>query len=74
MFDEVTTDISTLDTKYCGVSNIASSYGDVGTEPADICCREHDQCKLWIGASDTKYGYTSNNTFIVMSHCHCDKK
>lgn len=63
-----------IGTKYCGQGNISSSYTDLGTDPADICCREHDSCLLYVAAQETKYEYTNNNNQIYQVHCQCDQR
>ncbi|XP_072948063.1 uncharacterized protein [Epargyreus clarus] len=39
----------------------------------DTCCRQHDACKLYIAAGETKYGLTNTGLF-TRSHCSCDLK
>ncbi|KAJ8710440.1 hypothetical protein PYW07_009806 [Mythimna separata] len=39
----------------------------------DTCCRQHDACKLYIKAGETKYGLTNTGLF-TRSHCSCDSK
>ncbi|KAG6443679.1 uncharacterized protein LOC115456044 isoform X1 [Manduca sexta] len=39
----------------------------------DTCCRQHDACKLYIKAGETKYGLTNTGLF-TRSHCSCDMK
>ncbi|XP_021190919.3 uncharacterized protein LOC110376678 [Helicoverpa armigera] len=39
----------------------------------DTCCRQHDACKLYIKAGETKYGLTNTGLF-TRSHCSCDAK
>ncbi|CAH0597070.1 unnamed protein product [Chrysodeixis includens] len=39
----------------------------------DTCCRQHDACKLYIKAGETKYGLTNTGLF-TRSHCSCDTK
>ncbi|XP_075985271.1 uncharacterized protein LOC142982585 isoform X2 [Anticarsia gemmatalis] len=39
----------------------------------DTCCRQHDACKIYIKAGETKYGLTNTGLF-TRSHCSCDAK
>ncbi|CAH4023645.1 unnamed protein product [Pieris brassicae] len=39
----------------------------------DTCCRQHDSCKLYIPAGETKFGLTNTGLF-TRSHCSCDAK
>ncbi|XP_034825894.1 uncharacterized protein [Maniola hyperantus] len=39
----------------------------------DTCCRQHDACKLYILAGETKFGLTNTGLF-TRSHCSCDDK
>lgn len=39
----------------------------------DTCCRQHDACKIYIKAGETKYGLTNTGLF-TRSHCSCDIK
>ncbi|XP_045761933.1 uncharacterized protein LOC123865129 isoform X2 [Maniola jurtina] len=39
----------------------------------DTCCRQHDACKLYIPAGETKFGLTNTGLF-TRSHCSCDDK
>ncbi|CAK1543689.1 unnamed protein product [Leptosia nina] len=39
----------------------------------DTCCRQHDSCKLYISAGETKFGLTNTGLF-TRSHCSCDAK
>ncbi|VVD01297.1 unnamed protein product [Leptidea sinapis] len=39
----------------------------------DTCCRQHDACKLYIAAGETKFGLTNTGLF-TRSHCSCDAK
>lgn len=61
-------------TNYCGKNNKSVTYGDIGNDPADICCRDHDKCPLWVFPNDRRYGYNNNNSLITQVHCQCDKE
>ncbi|XP_026485240.2 uncharacterized protein LOC113392860 [Vanessa tameamea] len=39
----------------------------------DTCCRQHDACKMYISAGETKFGLTNTGLF-TRSHCSCDAK
>ncbi|XP_045505309.1 uncharacterized protein LOC123701793 [Colias croceus] len=39
----------------------------------DTCCRQHDACKLYIKAGETRFGLTNTGLF-TRSHCTCDTK
>ncbi|CAH2097301.1 unnamed protein product [Euphydryas editha] len=39
----------------------------------DTCCRQHDACKMYIAAGETKFGLTNTGLF-TRSHCSCDAK
>ncbi|BES97475.1 Phospholipase A2 [Nesidiocoris tenuis] len=67
-------DIITPGTKWCGPSNRAMKYTDLGGfwEP-DNCCREHDMCALSILPMEHKYSYANIGPF-TLSHCSCDRR
>lgn len=39
----------------------------------DTCCRQHDACKMYVLAGETKFGLTNTGLF-TRSHCSCDAK
>ncbi|OWF48093.1 uncharacterized protein LOC110453547 [Mizuhopecten yessoensis] len=60
-------------TKWCGLSNIATSYDDLGEHRAtDSCCRTHDHCPYFIDHFETKYNYRNPYPW-TMSYCDCDQ-
>ncbi|KAH0955997.1 hypothetical protein HN011_009202 [Eciton burchellii] len=60
-------------TKWCGSGNVANGPDDLGTfAMTDACCREHDNCKDIIEATQTKHGLT-NSAFYTRLHCSCDE-
>ncbi|XP_039749515.1 uncharacterized protein LOC120626194 [Pararge aegeria] len=61
-------------TIWCGDGHSAQARsGDLGLFFfTDTCCRQHDACKLYIGAGDTKFGLTNTGLF-TRSHCSCDE-
>ncbi|XP_071947238.1 uncharacterized protein [Antedon mediterranea] len=61
-------------TKWCGISNKADHYEDLGEYPdEDVCCRDHDYCKISIHSFDYGYGYY-NLDVKTISHCDCDRE
>lgn len=62
-------------TVWCGDGRSAAARsGDLGLFFfTDTCCRQHDACKLYIKAGDSKYGLTNTGLF-TRSHCSCDVK
>lgn len=62
-------------TLWCGDGHVAQARsGDLGLFFfTDTCCRQHDACKIYIRAGDTKYGLTNTGLF-TRSHCSCDKQ
>uniref|UniRef100_A0A0A9YXK9 Phospholipase A2 n=3 Tax=Lygus hesperus TaxID=30085 RepID=A0A0A9YXK9_LYGHE len=67
-------DIITPGTNWCGPSNRAMRYTDLGGfwEP-DKCCRQHDMCAMSIMPLEHKYSYSNLRPF-TLSHCSCDKR
>ncbi|XP_048000799.1 uncharacterized protein LOC125237691 [Leguminivora glycinivorella] len=62
-------------TLWCGDGHSAQARSsDLGLFfYTDTCCREHDACKIFILAGDSKYGLTNTGLF-TRSHCSCDAK
>ncbi|XP_026750602.2 uncharacterized protein LOC113511186 [Galleria mellonella] len=62
-------------TVWCGDGHSATARsGDLGLFFfTDTCCRQHDACKIYIKAGETKYGLTNTGLF-TRSHCSCDVK
>ncbi|XP_060807318.1 uncharacterized protein LOC106140697 [Amyelois transitella] len=62
-------------TVWCGDGHSASARSsDLGLFFfTDTCCRQHDACKLYIRAGETKYGLTNTGLF-TRSHCSCDAR
>ncbi|CAB3229271.1 unnamed protein product [Arctia plantaginis] len=62
-------------TVWCGDGRSASARSsDLGLFFfTDTCCRQHDACKIYIKAGETKYGLTNTGLF-TRSHCSCDAK
>ncbi|XP_028157047.1 uncharacterized protein LOC114350435 isoform X1 [Ostrinia furnacalis] len=60
-------------TVWCGDGHSATARsGELGLFFfTDTCCRQHDACKIYIKAGDTKYGLTNTGLF-TRSHCSCD--
>lgn len=57
---------------WCGYSDLADSYRDLGDiKGTDKCCRKHDNCKRNIRGFTKRYHYFNNNPFTI-SHCNCD--
>nr|BAM20352.1 simila to CG3009 [Papilio polytes] len=62
-------------TVWCGDGHAAAARsGELGLFFfTDTCCRQHDACKIYIRAGETKYGLTNTGLF-TRSHCSCDMK
>lgn len=62
-------------TYWCGISNSAKKYAELGgRSKADRCCRQHDsKCPLWIMGFETKYGLF-NWRINTLMHCKCDDR
>uniref|UniRef100_A0A224XFH7 Phospholipase A2 n=1 Tax=Panstrongylus lignarius TaxID=156445 RepID=A0A224XFH7_9HEMI len=61
-------------TKWCGPSNRALRYGELGGFwQADRCCRKHDTCKLSIAPFSNEYSSLNTGPF-TLSHCSCDRR
>ncbi|XP_046973623.1 uncharacterized protein LOC124540205 [Vanessa cardui] len=62
-------------TIWCGDGHSAQARsGDLGLFFfTDTCCRQHDACKMYILAGETKFGLTNTGLF-TRSHCSCDAK
>ncbi|KAJ6645631.1 Phospholipase A2 [Pseudolycoriella hygida] len=61
-------------TKWCGKGNVASNYDDLGIfADVDICCRDHDHCKVFIPANSTRYGLSNVNLLSPILNCDCDE-
>ncbi|XP_063369609.1 uncharacterized protein LOC134657940 [Cydia amplana] len=62
-------------TLWCGDGHSAQARSsDLGLFfYTDTCCRQHDACKIFILAGDSKYGLTNTGLF-TRSHCSCDAK
>ncbi|XP_045540446.1 uncharacterized protein LOC106716425 [Papilio machaon] len=62
-------------TVWCGDGHSAAARsGELGLFFfTDTCCRQHDACKIYIRAGETKYGLTNTGLF-TRSHCSCDMK
>ncbi|CAG5013371.1 unnamed protein product [Parnassius apollo] len=62
-------------TMWCGDGHSAAARsGELGLFFfTDTCCRQHDACKIYIRAGETKYGLTNTGLF-TRSHCSCDLK
>ena len=53
-------------TKWCGPGNTAQDFEDLGEDrETDICCREHDQCQLWIGPGEQMCGVKNTEIFLM---------
>lgn len=51
-------------TKWCGNSDIAKSYFDLGREKdVDRCCRTHDLCPVKVQAYRTRYNLTNQHFY-----------
>ncbi|XP_023707298.1 uncharacterized protein LOC111864343 [Cryptotermes secundus] len=61
-------------TKWCGNSDIAKTYFELGREKdVDKCCRTHDLCPVKVRSYRTRYNLTNEN-FYTKSHCACDNR
>ncbi|XP_055379959.1 uncharacterized protein LOC129611060 [Condylostylus longicornis] len=59
-------------TKWCGSSNLAKSYHDLGLRSElDRCCRAHDFCPVKIRGKETRFNITNTSQFTKL-HCKCD--
>jgi len=55
---------SVAGTKWCGNSDIAKTYFDLGREKAvDKCCRTHDLCPVKVQSYGTRYNLTNQNFY-----------
>jgi hypothetical protein len=51
-------------TKWCGNSDIAKSYFDLGREKdVDKCCRTHDLCPVKVRSYRTRYNLTNEHFY-----------
>ncbi|CAH2101451.1 unnamed protein product [Euphydryas editha] len=61
-------------TKWCGAGQLAESYNELGSDmDEDRCCRDHDNCRLNIGAFTRRFGLFNFRPFTI-SHCKCDRR
>lgn len=61
-------------TKWCGPSNMANHYVDIGfLFNLDKCCRKHDHCPLNIQSLASKYNFFNYRPF-TLNHCTCDMR
>ncbi|CAH2056953.1 unnamed protein product, partial [Iphiclides podalirius] len=61
-------------TVWCGDGHSTARSGELGLFFfTDTCCRQHDACKIYIRAGETKYGLTNTGLF-TRSHCSCDAR
>ncbi|XP_058829080.1 uncharacterized protein LOC131688669 isoform X3 [Topomyia yanbarensis] len=61
-------------TKWCGKGHSAERYHQLGgASRADMCCRQHDYCKLYIPAMATKWDLFNYRPYTI-SHCSCDQR
>ncbi|XP_069703845.1 uncharacterized protein [Periplaneta americana] len=61
-------------TKWCGTSDVAATYYELGREKdVDKCCRTHDLCPIKVRSYRTRYNLT-NEQFFTKSHCSCDDR
>ena len=54
-----------LGTKWCGTGKVAKYYSDLASgsgRKADICCREHDHCPLYVQAGEKNETLGVDNT------------
>nr|API81337.1 venom toxin [Hemiscorpius lepturus]DAZ87718.1 TPA_exp: leptulipin [Hemiscorpius lepturus] len=58
-------------TKWCGDSDNAANYSDLGPLEADKCCRDHDHCD-GILSGETKYNLTNEGMFTLLN-CECEE-
>ncbi|CAH1968661.1 unnamed protein product [Acanthoscelides obtectus] len=51
-------------TKWCGPGTIATNYSDLGIhEKEDICCRDHDNCPIFLAAGECRQGICNHSPF-----------
>jgi hypothetical protein len=56
--------LSVAGTKWCGNSDIAKTYFDLGREKdVDKCCRTHDLCPVKVRSYRTRYNLTNENFY-----------
>ncbi|XP_055530894.1 uncharacterized protein LOC129721855 isoform X2 [Wyeomyia smithii] len=61
-------------TKWCGRGHSAERYHQLGgASRADMCCRQHDYCKLNIPGMATKWELFNYRPYTI-SHCSCDQR
>lgn len=61
-------------TKWCGRGHSAERYHHLGgASRADMCCRQHDYCKLNIPGMTTKWDLFNYRPYTI-SHCSCDQR
>lgn len=61
-------------TKWCGRGHSAERYHQLGgASRADMCCRQHDYCKLNIPGMTTKWDVFNYRPYTI-SHCSCDQR
>ncbi|XP_063000350.1 group 3 secretory phospholipase A2 isoform X1 [Elgaria multicarinata webbii] len=61
-------------TVWCGAGDSAGNFSHLGVfQGPDVCCREHDQCSIFITALAYKYGIR-NLRLHTISHCDCDAR
>lgn len=61
-------------TKWCGKGHSAERYHQLGgASRADMCCRQHDYCKLNIPGMTTKWDMFNYRPYTI-SHCSCDQR
>lgn len=61
-------------TKWCGKGHSAERYHHLGgASRADMCCRQHDYCKLNIPGMTTKWDLFNYRPYTI-SHCSCDQR
>ncbi|XP_055595432.1 uncharacterized protein LOC129746034 isoform X3 [Uranotaenia lowii] len=61
-------------TKWCGRGHSAERYHQLGgASRADMCCRQHDYCKLNIPGMATKWDLFNYRPYTI-SHCSCDQR
>lgn len=61
-------------TKWCGRGHSAERYHQLGgASRADMCCRQHDYCKLNIPGMTTKWDLFNYRPYTI-SHCSCDQR
>ena len=56
--------LSVAGTKWCGNSDIAKTYFDLGREKeVDKCCRAHDLCPVKVQSYQTRYNLTNEHFY-----------